>query len=353
MLELEEFDFPLDESRIARYPSPERDGSRLMVLHRDRKTISTEPAFRNIIHHLRPGDHIFYNETRVSPRRVYLRGGKDGVRIHEAIFIEFIPDGGSPKGSWKCLLRNSKKVQPGDQLHSPSGKIVFFCLRKEENTTHLQASENIGEDFFEEEGNIPIPPYLKREAEELDKERYQTIFAKKTGSVASPTAGLHMTEDLRNKLMEKGVEFYPIHLEIGFGTFQPLTDDNFKEKKLHKERVHIERSTLLAHKKAGEEGKRRIALGTTSLRALESMRREVLPESQGAEDFITDTEIFLSPGDEIDTIDGLITNFHLPKSSLILLVAAFAGKKLTMEAYHKAVRENFRFFSYGDAMLII
>lgn len=396
MLNLEEFDFVLEESKIARYPTPERDGSKLMVLERKSGKIILEPKFRNIQEYLNPGDQIFFNETRVSPRRVYLKKKLDSIgnlgdslseRLHEAIFLEKwnpeeIPLQGSKlsenplpddlnsfeksisgsqetRGAWRCLVRNSKKIQIGDRLNSPSGEILFTCLGKWENETILLPSKDIGEEFFEREGQMPIPPYLKRQAEEMDRERYQTIFAKTTGSVAAPTAGLHLTEELRNKLTEKGVEFHPLLLEIGFGTFKPLTEDNLVNKKLHKEKITIPESTRIVHREAKKSGKRRIAIGTTTLRALEAMARSGnIPESPDSAgdskgDWMGETEIFLSPGDHIDTIDGLITNFHLPKSSLILLVSAFAGKELILEAYHKALENDYRFFSYGDAMLII
>jgi S-adenosylmethionine:tRNA ribosyltransferase-isomerase len=351
MIDLEDFDFSLDESRIARYPSKERDSSQLMVLNRKTGSITIEPFFRNIEKYLLPGDRIFFNETKVSARRVYLRAGKDGIRIHESVFLE---EEGS---NWLCLIRNSKKLKMGDYLVSPEGSIKFRCEGKKDQYTILQPSETIGEEFFEREGNLPIPPYLKREAEELDKDRYQTIFAKTTGSVAAPTAGLHMSNDLKIKLESKGVEFFPLHLRIGFGTFQPLTEDNLKEKKLHKEEISIPAQTIAAHKESREQSRRRIALGTTTLRALEAMHRDKSlnnnPNFNSWKDWIGETDIFLSPGDQIDTIDGIITNFHLPKSSLILLVSAFAGVSLIREAYQMALEKNFRFFSYGDAMLIL
>lgn len=355
MIDLETFDFPLDESRIARYPAAKRDESRLMVVERRTGCIRTEPFFRNIQNYLLPTDHIFFNETKVSKRRVYLSGGRGGIRTHETVFLEE-----ESPGHWVCLVRNSRKLVPGDQLVSPSGRVVFRVLEKRDKdlVLHVDSGPIVGEDFFEREGNIPIPPYLRRKSEPIDQERYQTIFAKKSGSVAAPTAGLHISEELKDRLCQYGVGFHPLHLEIGFGTFQPLSDENLQNKTLHRERIHIPESTLRAHNSTRERGERRIALGTTTLRALEAYSRSpeknlMLNPSEGEPVWMGETEIFLAPGDKIDTIDGLITNFHLPKSSLMLLVSAFAGVELIREAYHKALEQEFRFFSYGDAMFIV
>ncbi len=344
MVNLEDFDFPLEESRIARYPAKERDLSKLMVVDRKSGNIILEPSFRNIEKHLDPGDAIFFNETKVSPRRVFLRGGKDHSRIFEAIFLEKIPP------SWKCILKNAKKCKIGDRFLSPSGNFNFYLEAREDEFAMLTPNPEVDEDFFENEGSIPIPPYLKRQAEDLDRERYQTIFATKPGSVASPTAGLHMTTVLKEKLIQKGIRFHPLLLEIGYGTFQPLREKNLQEKKLHKERIRIPKETLAAHREMTNSSSRRIALGTTTLRALETCFRSGILDFE--KDWEGETELFLHPGDKIDTIDGLITNFHLPKSSLLLLVAAFAGIELTKSSYKIALEKDFRFFSYGDAMFI-
>lgn len=352
MIDLEEFDFPLDESRIARYPAKERDGSKLMIVERVTGRITVEPNFRSIQTYLKRGDHIFFNETKVSKRRVYLRAGKDLVRTHETVFVE---DAGS--GNWVCLIKNSRKLQVGDQMVSPSGNFKFTVSKKTEKSVSLNSGVVLSEDFFDKEGNVPIPPYLKRRSEELDSIRYQTIFAKNSGSVAAPTAGLHMSDSLKNNLLNQGVSFHPLNLEIGFGTFQPLSTENFRTKTLHKEKIHIPKDSILAHSQSSELGERRIAMGTTTLRALEAMYRnlefqEWNRESRFASGWTGETDLFLTHEDRIDTIDGLITNFHLPKSSLLLLVSAFAGKELILEAYNVALEKDFNFFSYGDVMFI-
>lgn len=353
MIDLEEFDFPLDESRIARYPAKERDGSKLMIVERATGKISVEPNFRSIQTYLKKGDHLFYNETKVSKRRVYLRAGKDLIRTHETVFVE---DSGS--GKWICLIKNSRKLRVGDQMVSPSGNIQFTVSEKTEKSVSLYSKDFLSEEFFDKEGNVPIPPYLKRQSEELDSIRYQTIFAKNSGSVAAPTAGLHMSEGLRHNLLNQGVNFHPLNLEIGFGTFQPLSPENFQTKTLHKEKIHIPKDSILAHSLATKSGERRIAMGTTTLRALEAMvRSPKFSQYNGNLELVKDwdgeTDLFLTHKDRIATIDGLITNFHLPKSSLLLLVSAFAGKELILEAYNVALEKNFNFFSYGDVMFII
>ncbi|WCL47632.1 tRNA preQ1(34) S-adenosylmethionine ribosyltransferase-isomerase QueA [Leptospira sp. GIMC2001] len=346
VINLEDFDFPLSDDRIAKYPAKNRDESKLMVVQRKSGKITISPHFRNIADWLYPSDHIFYNETRVSKRRVYLET-KNQDRIHETIFIE-----SRDSQYWNCLVRNSKKLKLGDILFSPVQKLEFIVFEKREKDIVLKSNITILEEFFDQEGNIPIPPYLKRKSEPIDDIRYQSIFSegKAANSIAAPTASLHMSYELRKNLIEKGIQFHPLHLEIGFGTFQPIYDEDIIKKKLHKEKIFISPDTAIAHSLASENKERRIALGTTTLRSLEAMYRTSLDIRSGWEG---ETDIFLTPDDTIDTIDGLITNFHLPKSSLLLLVSAFAGSELIMESYKLAIENDFTFFSYGDAMLIV
>jgi len=352
VIDLQDFDFQLDESRIARYPIERRDESKLMVVERKTGRISIEKHFKNIISYLKPSDQIFYNETRVSKRRVYLNFAihrkKDELhfRKHEALFIEKLD-----QDSWVCLLKNAKKLKVGDYLTSPSQKVVFQILEKRERDCILSPNLPLNEDFFEAEGNLPIPPYMKREASQLDDSRYQSIFAKTSGSIAAPTASLHISEELKQKIETKGIQFSPVVLDIGYGTFQPISQEDIVKKKLHKENVFIPQSTLDQWKLASSSGSRRICLGTTTLRALESMKRFADLNSENG--WTGSTDIFITPNDTIDTIDGLITNFHLPKSSLLLLVSAFANRELVLEAYQKAIENEFRFYSYGDAMIIV
>lgn len=345
MLNLSEYNFHLPEELIARYPAEKRDESRLMIVNRKTGTIHIEPMFRNIQNFLSNGDILVFNQTRVSKRRVYLKN-KSG-REFECVFLEkkFQDD----KEVWKCLIKNVRKIKPDEKLFSSRVDVYFTMNRNEEGEIFLSPSVPITEEVFESVGTIPIPPYMKRKAEAGDNERYQTIFAKSPGSVAAPTAGLHFTEELKSDIQKKGIQMVPVELCIGYGTFSPLTEKQMQEKKLHEEEFFIPENTLeLLNASKGKQ--RIIALGTTSLRTLESSFDPV-PARFVKKNGITD--LFVQPGDRVGSIDGLITNFHLPESSLLLLVAAFAGKELILEAYHKAIENKMRFYSYGDAMLIV
>ncbi len=342
---LNEYDFPLEESRIAKYPSAERDESQLLLLDRTTGEILDLPKFREIEAYIFPGDVLVYNETKVSKRRVFL--STPSGRLHESVFLE----SRDPEGKeWVCILKNRRKLKLGDKLFPDHFKDqICVYLGEEGDLSRLKFEQIVTEEHFELWGNIPIPPYLKRKATKEDEERYQTIFAKELGSVAAPTAGLHFTENLRKKLESKGVHFVPIHLKIGYGTFQPLNEEQWKEKKLHKETYEVDHSTAKILNSAKKEGRRIIAIGTTSLRVLETVFER---ESQKFVARRGDTDIFMSPGHEILSVQGLITNFHLPRSSLMLLVSTFVGKTYIMKAYHHALEKNYRFYSYGDAMFL-
>lgn len=344
-MDLSKFNFHLPEELIARYPAEKRDESRLMVLDRKSKSIGFETAFKNIENYLLPSDILVYNQTRVSKRRVYLKN-KSG-REFECIFLEKLFQ--SEKETWRCLVKNVRKLKLGEMLFSNDERVCFTLDRNEVGDIFLFASMPVSEDVFEKIGTIPIPPYLKRKAEESDVMRYQTIFATKPGSVAAPTAGLHFTDELKSRLQSKGILFTEVELCIGYGTFSPLTEEQIRSKKLHEEEFFIPEKTLKLLNAA--KGKQRIiSIGTTTLRTLESSydrNTQQYTKSSGI------TNIFIQPGDPVESIDGLITNFHLPESSLLLLVAAFAGEDIVIEAYRKAIESKMRFYSYGDAMLIL
>lgn len=341
MIQLSDYFFELPEDLIARYPASERTDSRLLHLNKQNGDIEIYPSFTQILGLLREGDVLVYNSTRVSKRRVYLQF-RTG-RIHECLFLEE-----EKSGVWLCLIRNSGKLREGCVLHT-ADKVFHFSFHKDHSgESYLKASPSIDENFFQTYGTIPIPPYLKRKAESLDEERYQTIFAEKSGSVAAPTAGLHFSEDLKEKLKENGILLLDLCLNVGYGTFAPLEKEQIEKKRLHKESFTIPEQT--ANQLNLVKGKSRIiSIGTTTLRALESCLD--VNGKYRAGDF--DTDIFIQPGDSICSIDGLITNFHLPESSLLMLVSAFAGKENVLNAYRLAVKERMRFFSYGDGMLII
>lgn len=345
MLNLTEYNFHLPEELIARYPAEKRDESRLMVVNRKTGAIHIEPFFKNIENFFVNNDILVFNQTRVSKRRVYLKN-KSGKEF-ECIFLEKSLREG--KEAWKCLVKNVRKLKPNEKILSNQDEIYFTLNRNEMGDIFLFPSVPITENIFEAIGTIPIPPYLKRKAEDEDNKRYQTIFAKSPGSVAAPTAGLHFTEELKSRLHSKGVLFTDVELCIGYGTFSPVTEKQIQEKKLHEEEFRIPEKTLNILNAA--KGKQRIiSLGTTTFRTLESSydaTTKCYTKSEGI------TNLFVQPGDKVESIDGLITNFHLPESSLLLLVSAFAGKELILEAYRKAIENKMRFYSYGDAMLIV
>lgn len=338
---LEEFDFPLPEELIAKYPAEKRDHSRLMVVHRDTGEIQILPKFKDIEQILTERDLLVFNSTKVSKRRVYLKTATG--KTHECLFLEEIAP-----NVWQCLVKNASKLKPGRGLFTFDEEWEFVFERDSEFNILLKSNQKVTEDFFKKYGLVPIPPYLKREAESIDEERYQTVFAKQMGSVAAPTAALHFTKELLDSLTQKGITFLDVCLNIGYGTFAPLTEKEIQNKKLHKESYTIPEETAeILNKERGV--KRVIAIGTTTLRALESCLNE--NKSYQAGHF--QTELFIQPQDKIHSIDALITNFHLPKSSLLLLVSAFASRELILEAYRRAISERMRFFSYGDAMLIL
>jgi len=337
---LQDYDFELDDALIARFPPPHREDARLLVVTRSTSTLHSMPSFPSLLSYLQKGDLLVFNNTKVSKRRVFLNTPKG--RLHECIFLE------ENNGLWYCLVRNSAKIKEGDLLREVSGHIEFRYTRIG-GKSYLMPSEPLTEAVFDRIGTIPIPPYLRRRAESSDEIRYQTVYAKVPGSVAAPTAGLHFTESLKTSLSSMGVGLAEITLSVGYGTFAPLEESQILEKKLHEESYEISESTAKVLNQTRKKG-RIIAVGTTTLRALESsFEKSTKTYKSGT----ASTDIFITPDDSIASIDGLVTNFHLPASSILLLVAAFTGKDLVMKAYHKAIAEKYRFYSYGDAMLIL
>ncbi|WP_039948860.1 tRNA preQ1(34) S-adenosylmethionine ribosyltransferase-isomerase QueA [Leptospira fainei] len=342
--DLSEFSFDLPEDQIAKHPSSRRDGSRLLVLDRKRNALLEEVSFTSVRKYLKKGDVLIANAARVSKRRVYLK--TISGRRHESLFLS------RGEGNiWKTLIRNSKKLREGTSLRSEeSDSFEFIVLHKKEEFTFLKCKPDFREEDFEIIGKIPIPPYFKRESSEEDSIRYQTVYAKNLGSVAAPTAGLHFTPELLSEIRNAGIDFVELELRVGYGTFQPLSPEHFREKKLHEESYFISSEVSEVLNSAKKTGRRIISVGTTTLRALESLYD---PEAERFRAGEGTTRLFLQPGDRISSCDGLITNFHLPESSLLLLVCAFAGKEQVLSAYRHAVRKGFRFFSYGDAMLLL
>ena len=333
--------YNLPAELIAQHPKNTRSESRMLVLDKATGRVEHE-KFNNIIEHLKPSDILVVNNTKVIPARLF--GYKTTGAKVEVFLLEQKTD-----SSWECLVKPGRKLQIG-------AEIVFNEKLKAKIINHADEGGRIVEFYWdgnfwnilEEIGNVPLPPYIKRESTEKDKETYQTVYAQERGSVAAPTAGLHFTKPLMQQIREKGIEILEVVLHVGLGTFRPVKTDDIKDHTMHSEHCQISEDVALKINQAKKTGRRIIVVGTTTTRTLESFaeNRQLNSGSHW-------TEIFLYPGKEIQIIDGLITNFHMPESTLMMLVSAFAGYENIMNAYKIAVEQKYRFFSYGDSMLIL
>lgn len=334
-MKLSDFDYYLPEELIAQTPADPRDSSRLMVLNRKEKTIEHR-IFRDIVEYLSPGDLLVRNITKVIPAR--LHGVKEtGARV-EILLLEKISE-----GVWEALVKPGSKVKKGTKIILSEGIEVICKDYSQQGARILEF--NCSDDKLFELGNAPLPPYIKNQ--KVPFERYQTVYSKETGSVAAPTAGLHFTEELLERLRNKGVEFADLILHVGLGTFRPVKVEDIREHKMHSERYYVPAETVKKIRETRKNKGRIIAVGTTSVRTLETIAR--LPNQ---ESYHGKTDIFIYPPFEFKLTDAIITNFHLPKSTLLMLVAAFAGKDFILEAYNTAVKMKYRFFSLGDACFI-
>ena len=340
---LDDFDFILPPGLIAQHPSERRDASRLMTLERESGTIA-ETCFSELAGLFHKGDLLVINDTKVIPAR--LTGCKESGGRAEVFLVKRLP---APGEVWHCLVKSSKAPKPGTVILLPEGLEARVLEKAEDEVWTLSFSPDEGfDERLERAGSVPLPPYIKRSAEDCDRERYQTVFARTKGAVAAPTAGLHMTPELLEALHDRGVEILPLTLHVGLGTFMPVRVENPRDHRMHREYYSIPESTAARVNAGKKEGRRVIALGTTSARALEHGAAEagMLRPGDG------EADIFIYPGYRFKMVDALITNFHLPKSTLLMLVAAFAGRPFLLRAYAEAVRRGFRFYSYGDAMFI-
>lgn len=339
---VKEFSFDLPQELIAVHPALERDASRLMVLDRSTDTIG-ESTFRKITDHLHAGDLLVMNDTRVIPARLF------GVKPTGGKVEIFLLRRTGDTDCWECLLRASKKFQAGQQILLQSGMTAVVLSRcSSENWLVEFSGPEQFDRWLDREGHIPLPPYLQREDCQADRERYQTVVARNPGAVAAPTAGLHFTPELLSALAAKGVQTAFVTLHTGLGTFQPVRVENVEDHQIHKEWYHIPPETVSAISRAKSGGGRVIAVGTTSARTLEYSAKSTGDVSAGD----GEADIFIYPGYRFKVVDALITNFHLPESTLLMLVSAFAGKEFVRQAYRTAVERGFRFYSYGDAMFI-
>ena len=333
-MKVSDFNYNLPEELIAQVPIAKRDESRLMVLNRNDKIIEHR-VFKNIIEYLKPGDVLVRNNTKVIPARIY---GKKETGAN----VEFLLLNNIEGDIWESIVRPGNKLHIGTKVIFGDGILKAEILEILPGGTRKVKFEYDGifNEILDQIGLMPLPPYIHEELKE--KDRYQTVYAKFQGSAAAPTAGLHFTDELLEKIKEKGVEIANVTLHVGIGTFRPVKVDNIEEHHMHSEHFYIKQEDVEKINKAKKEGRRVIAVGTTSCRVLESIADEKGMVKETEED----TSIFIYPGYKFKCIDALITNFHLPESTLLMLVSALAGKDFIMGAYEEAVREKYRFFSF-------
>lgn len=340
-MDLKDFNYDLPEELIAQDPLEDRSSSRLMVLHKDTGRIEHK-IFRDIIDYLNPGDCLVINDTKVIPARLMGIKEDTGAAIEVLLLKRNVDD------VWECLVKPGKKARTGARIIFGEGLLVGEIVDVIEDGNRMIKFhyEGIFEEILDKLGQMPLPPYITHKLQ--DKNRYQTVYAKNEGSAAAPTAGLHFTKELLEKIKEKGVNVVSITLHVGLGTFRPVKVDKIEEHRMHTETFNISKEAADTINRTRAAGERVIAVGTTSCRTLESAAADdgTIPARSG------DTDIFIYPGYKFKAIDCLITNFHLPESTLIMLVSALAGRDNIMNAYETAVKERYRFFSFGDAMFI-
>ncbi|CAG9619471.1 tRNA preQ1(34) S-adenosylmethionine ribosyltransferase-isomerase QueA [Sutcliffiella rhizosphaerae] len=342
-MKIDLFDFHLPEELIAQTPLEQREASRLMVLNKETGELKHEASFRSILDYVKEGDCLVLNDTRVLPARLFGIKSDTGAKIEVLLLKQLEGD------TWETLIKPAKRVKEGTTISFGDGRLTAQCVGESEHggrKLNFQY-EGIFYEVLDSLGEMPLPPYIKEQLD--DRERYQTVFARETGSAAAPTAGLHFTEALLKELQNKGVHTAFITLHVGLGTFRPVSVDTVEEHDMHAEFYQVSDGTARLLNDVREQGGKIITVGTTSTRTLETIARDFgkFREASGW------TNIFIYPGYEFKAIDGIITNFHLPKSTLIMLVSALAGRNHVMHAYEEAVRERYRFFSFGDAMLIL
>lgn len=338
----QDFSFELPQELIAQDPLKDRSSSRLLVLDKETGEVSHH-VFRDIIDYLNPGDCLVINDTKVIPAR--LIGSKVGTDAK----IEILLLKRKSDQVWETLVKPGKKAKPGAKISFGEGLLVgeVIDIVEEGNRLVKFSYEGIFEEILDQLGQMPLPPYITHQLE--DKNRYQTVYAKNSGSAAAPTAGLHFTPELLEQIKEKGVDVASVTLHVGLGTFRPVKAENILDHHMHSEFYRIEEEEAAKINRAKEKGGRIICVGTTSCRTVESAADENGRVKAGS----GWTDIFIYPGYTFKVLDGLVTNFHLPESTLIMLVSAFAGYDNTMNAYKTAVAEKYRFFSFGDAMLVV
>ena len=342
-MKLEEFDFYLPEELIAQTPLLKRDTSKLLTINRKENTYEHK-VFSDIIDYFNPGDTLVLNNTRVMPARLYGQKKDTGAAI-EVLLLK-----NKEHNMWECLVKPAKRIKVGSIVSFGDGIMEAECVKVlDDGFRYFEFKyEGIFQERLDELGTMPLPPYIKERL--TDKERYQTVYSKEVGSSAAPTAGLHFTNELLDKIKQKGVNIVYLTLHVGLGTFRPVSVENIEDHDMHSEYYTLDKEAANVINETKKNGGRVFSVGTTSTRTLETIARdndgEIVPASGW-------TNIFIYPGFEFKCVDGLITNFHLPKSSLIMLVSAFYNREKVLELYKIAVENKYRFFSFGDAMMII
>ncbi|HLR89140.1 MAG TPA: tRNA preQ1(34) S-adenosylmethionine ribosyltransferase-isomerase QueA [Atopostipes sp.] len=338
----DDFDFNLPEELIAQVPLKDRSASRLMVLDHAQQTIE-DKTFLDIIDELQPNDALVMNDTRVLPARLF------GTKIETGAHLEVLLLKNTEGDRWETLMKPAKKAKIGTTIRFGDGRLTAEVIEElEDGGRILEFSyEGIFLEILEDLGEMPLPPYITEKLDEAD--RYQTVYANENGSAAAPTAGLHFTDEVLTHLKDKGVKLAFLTLHVGLGTFRPVNADNVEDHKMHSEFYQLSEETADILNKTKENGGRVIAVGTTSIRTLETIANKFDGKLEADSGW---TDIFIKPGYTFKFVDAFLTNFHLPKSTLIMLVSAFAGREFILEAYHHAVEEEYRFFSFGDAMFV-
>lgn len=344
MLTTKDFEYDLPEELIAQTPLKDRSSSRLLVVNRQNNELK-DTHFEHILDYLNPGDALVVNETRVIPARIF------GVKPDTGGHLEVLLLTNTEGDKWECLVKHAKRAKVGTVIHfgddarlkatvieelTHGGRIIEFSY----DGVFLEILETLGE--------MPLPPYIKERLEEAN--RYQTVYAKQNGSAAAPTAGLHFTPELLEKVKAKGIQLIPLVLHVGLGTFRPVSVENFEDHEMHSEYYQLSEESAESINKVKANGGKIVAVGTTSVRTLETIATDNEGELVASSGW---TSIFISPGYEFKVVDALITNFHLPASTLVMLVSAFYNRESVLAAYEHAVSERYRFFSFGDAMLLI
>lgn len=343
ILKVDLFDFHLPEELIAQTPLEQRDASRLMVLNKETGNVKHH-MFHDLLDYVQEGDCLVLNDTRVLPARLFGTKEDTGANIEVLLLKQTQGD------TWETLVKPAKRVKEGTVISFGDGRLTAVCKETSDQGGRLLEFnyEGIFYEVLEQLGEMPLPPYIKERLD--DQERYQTVFAREQGSAAAPTAGLHFTEEMLEQLKIKGVHIAFLTLHVGLGTFRPVSVDDLEEHDMHAEFYQVSEGTAALLNSVREKGGRIISVGTTSTRTLETIATEHNGKFVASSGW---TNIFIFPGYEFKAIDGMITNFHLPKSTLIMLVSALAGRENVISAYEQAVAEKYRFFSFGDAMLIV